>query len=218
MHEIGIYGKQTSCVGLMLSANTTIVDNVCYNGPRAGINYNDGFGGGNFFARNAVWNMVRETGDHGPLNSWDRQAYWTWSGVDDGFHDPRGRSFLRAWDINERNLMLNGYNGVWAYDHDDNSQFVVDRSSFMIFGGCKNYLGHHKNCTGNVILYPGTDGRSQGDRRCQTDDNGQFADQFHEGNLCTSADGKFYTFSGCNITSPDFIGFEGCSSHRWHGK
>ena len=52
MHEIGVYGKQTSCVGLQLSANSTILDNVCYNGPRAGVNYNDGFGGGNLFQGN----------------------------------------------------------------------------------------------------------------------------------------------------------------------
>lgn len=35
--------------------------------------------------------QVRETGDHGPLNSWDRQPYWTLNGVDDGFHDPQVR-------------------------------------------------------------------------------------------------------------------------------
>jgi len=44
-----------------------------------------------------------------PLNTWDRQPYWTLSGVDDGFNDPAGRSFIRAWDTNEQNLMLNGY-------------------------------------------------------------------------------------------------------------
>ena len=33
-----------------------------------------GFGGGHVFQGNVVWNMVRETGDHGPLNSWDRQV------------------------------------------------------------------------------------------------------------------------------------------------
>ena len=70
IHEIGVYGKQTSCFAQQLSSNSTVVDNVCYNGPRAGINYNDGFGGNNLFKGNAVWNMVRETGDHGPLNSW----------------------------------------------------------------------------------------------------------------------------------------------------
>lgn len=42
LHEVGLYGKQTSCVGQFLTANSTIEDNVCYNGPRAGININDG--------------------------------------------------------------------------------------------------------------------------------------------------------------------------------
>ena len=46
MHEIGVYGKQTSCFAQQLSSNSTVVDNVCYNGPRAGVNYNDGCGRG----------------------------------------------------------------------------------------------------------------------------------------------------------------------------
>ena len=36
LHEIGVYTKQTSCVGMQLSANSTFLDNVCYNGGRAG--------------------------------------------------------------------------------------------------------------------------------------------------------------------------------------
>ena len=39
-------------------------------------------------------------------------------------------------------------------------------------------------------------------RRCQTDDNGEFANSFHTGNTCTSADGSFYSFSGCSA-NPD---------------
>jgi hypothetical protein len=39
------------------------------NGPRAGINWNDGFAGNNRVEGNLVFNMVRETGDHGPFNS-----------------------------------------------------------------------------------------------------------------------------------------------------
>ena len=65
-------------------------------------------------------------------------------------------------------------------------------------GGCKNYLGNHKQCDNNVILYPGIAGRSAGGRKCQTDDNGEFAEQFHEGNTCATADGDFYSFSNCN--------------------
>ena len=62
-----------------------------------------------------------------------------------------------------------------------------DEDNFMVFGGCKNYLGSNKVCSRNVILYPGVEGRSAGDRRCQTDDNGVFALQYHESNTCTSA-------------------------------
>lgn len=121
--------------------------------------------------------------------------------MDDGFADPAGRSFIRAFDTNENNLMINGYNGVWTFDHDDCSQYVKDVNNFMVWGGCKNFLGDNKNCSQNVILYPGTGGRSAGDRRCQTDDNGVFALQYHESNVCTSADGRFYSFSDCNATS-----------------
>jgi hypothetical protein len=58
--------------------------------------------------RNLLFNAVRETGDHGPLNSWDRLPYWTLNGVDDGFHDPAGRSLVKARDIMSRNFMING--------------------------------------------------------------------------------------------------------------
>ncbi len=30
-------------------------------------------GGGNFLEKNLIFNMVRETQDHGTFNSWDRQ-------------------------------------------------------------------------------------------------------------------------------------------------
>ena len=36
MHEVGVYGKQTSCIFQAIAANSTIIGNVCYNGPRAG--------------------------------------------------------------------------------------------------------------------------------------------------------------------------------------
>ena len=45
---------------------------------------------------------------------WDRQPYLTLNGVDDGFKDPQGRSIIKANDTQTGNLMLNGYNGVWA--------------------------------------------------------------------------------------------------------
>ena len=76
----------------------------------------------------------------GPFNSWDRQPYWTFSGVVDGFNDARGRSFIKARDILTHNFMLGGYNSVWTIDHDDGSQFYNDTANLMVYGGCKNYM------------------------------------------------------------------------------
>lgn len=45
--EIGVYGKQVSAFASALSFKTTINGSIFYNGPRAGINWNDGMGGGN---------------------------------------------------------------------------------------------------------------------------------------------------------------------------
>jgi len=48
-----------------------------YNGPRAAINFNYGFGGDSYVDENLLFNTCRESGDHGPFNSWDRQVYYT---------------------------------------------------------------------------------------------------------------------------------------------
>ena len=80
-----------------VSKNATLEGNVFFNGPRAGINVrkrvaceftaalqrltlvpslhyarqiNDGFAGGHLLTRNCGFNLVRETLDHGVVNSW----------------------------------------------------------------------------------------------------------------------------------------------------
>merc|ERR1719337_839874 len=75
IEEIGIYMKQTSCLFKAIAGNNTVRGNVCYNGPRAGFNWNDGMPGGDLVEGNVIFNMVRETGDHGTFNSWDRKEY-----------------------------------------------------------------------------------------------------------------------------------------------
>ena len=77
VHEIGIFGKQVCAYVQSVACQTKLAGNVFFNGPRAGINFNDGFGGGNILENNLMFNLVRETGDHGPFNSWDRQPYLT---------------------------------------------------------------------------------------------------------------------------------------------
>lgn len=90
-------------------------------------------------------------------------------------------------------------------DHDDGSQYYNDTGNLMVFGGCKNYMGHSKSCDHNVIVHPGISERSAGGRRCQTDDNKVFANQYHHDNHCFVQDGGFYSMGigSCNATSID---------------
>ena len=74
IHELGHYQKQSSMVFQAQSCQTSITNNIFYNGPRANVNFNDQFGGANLVARNLIFNSCRETADHGPFNSWGRQV------------------------------------------------------------------------------------------------------------------------------------------------
>ena len=56
---------------------TTIVGNLLFNGPRAGINHDDGFGGGNNISDNALFNWCRDSGDRETRTSIDTMQHAT---------------------------------------------------------------------------------------------------------------------------------------------
>ena len=51
-HELGIWEKQSSFYTTFKSGRNTVEGNLVWNGPRAHVNVNDGFMGGNLFDRN----------------------------------------------------------------------------------------------------------------------------------------------------------------------
>eukprot|EP00729_Bicosta_minor_P002862 gene2862-15982_t len=129
-------------------------------------------------------------------------------GVDDGYNASQKLgygddvSILKKHDLQTKNFLINGYNGVWTLDHDDGSQYFNDTGNFMVFGGCKNYLGNHKSCDHNVIVHPGIPARATGGRRCQTDDNKVFEEQYHDNNHCMTQtwNNTFYS-PGANFSN-----------------
>ena len=147
MHEIGIFGKQIAGYGQSVTSETQVVGNVMFNGPRAGINFNDGFGGGHLVERNLIFNMVRETGDHGTFNSWDRQPYLT--EVRNGTP-----SLIQDQSNMTRNFFISNYHSTWPIDHDDGSCYYYDTYNYLVYGGYKNYLGHSKIVKYNIYVYP----------------------------------------------------------------
>ena len=65
VREIGLHQKQSSMHFQVVSCQSIIENNVFFNGPRAAVNFNDGFGGANMLRYNLLINAVRESGDHG---------------------------------------------------------------------------------------------------------------------------------------------------------
>ena len=171
--EIGIYEKQTSGVIQFLSARTTIRNSVFFNGPRAGINFNDGYHGGHSIDRCLMFNWVRETSDHGNVNSWDRQPYASKA-------DPQD-PLAQIPSTITNSFIFNNYHSEWPLDHDDGSAYFEDSDNVIIWGGVKNYKGFHK--VSKDSLYVNVDLGKQGDRGCAMDDSDGAYDKY-KGNTC----------------------------------
>ena len=138
--EVGLYEKQSSFYVQAKTAESRVTGNVFFNGPRAGINANDGFGGGDEIAHNLVFSTCRESGDHGPFNSWDRQPFLTT--VRDG-----KPSMQMAWREIHHNFFIDNYSPQEGVDNDDGSAYYKTHDNFLVYGnrGMKNDFGGHDN-------------------------------------------------------------------------
>eukprot|EP01137_Pigoraptor_chileana_P024016 Opistho-2@91291 len=146
--DFGVYSKQVCGFVQSLACETTVRNNVFFNGPRAGINFNDGFGGGNLVQGNLMFNLVRETSDHGPFNSWDRVPYLH------DLNDDGVATLMPHMSNVTGNFLFNNYNSVWPIDHDDGSMYYYDTKNVLVYGGYKNFLGHHQTVVNNVYIFP----------------------------------------------------------------
>jgi hypothetical protein len=150
IHETGIYIKQSAPVLIAVSRSASVIGNLMFNIPRAAINVNDGFYGNHTLSWNVLFNAVRETKDHGPINTWDRQPYLT------DAMQPGIPSLWQHPSYIHHNTLLDNYNSLYPIDHDDGSSFYEDSYNFQIYGGMKSYLGHSKKDHHQMYVYPDT--------------------------------------------------------------
>jgi hypothetical protein len=148
IHETGIYIKQSSPVLIAVSRSVSVIGNLMFNMPRAAVNVNDGFYGNHTISWNVMFNTVRETRDHGPINSWDRQPFLT-DAIQPGLP-----SLWQHQSFIHHNTLINNYNSVWPIDHDDGSCFYEDSYNFQVYGGKKTYMGHSKIDHHEIYVYP----------------------------------------------------------------
>jgi outer membrane protein assembly factor BamB len=192
-HELGIYVKQSAPLLISVSRSVSVTGNLIFNVPRAGVNINDGFYGNHTLAHNVMFNTVRETSDHGPINTWDRQPYLT---------DAVQRGVPSLWQhvsYIHHNLLVNNYRSVWPIDHDDGSCFYEDSYNFLVYGGKKNYLGHSKIDHHQIYVY--ADNRScLGDYRPQRGSSGWNETLIN--NICTLYKTSVpYHIDGCDTSN-----------------
>ena len=202
VHEVGVFGKQVCAYVQSLACETQLTGNVFFNGPRAGINFNDGFGGGNVVKNNLLFNFVRETLDHGTFNSWDRQPYVTT--VKDGITP----SINPAESYITQNFFLGNYHSLWPIDHDDGSCYYMDKSNVIVYGGFKNFAGHSKVAVNNLYIYPDAPrnsfnttnphcAMSYGSTRNSF--NGSGWDDVWSDNICVIGNPNIYQFTSCSM-------------------
>jgi hypothetical protein len=163
IHETGIYIKQSSPVLISVSRSVSVIGNLMFNIPRAAINVNDGFYGNHTLSWNVIFNTVRETSDHGNINSWDRQPFLT-DAVQPGLP-----SVWQHESYIHHNTLFNNYRSVWPIDHDDGSCFYEDSYNFQIYGGKKNYLGHSKTDHHEIYVYSDANSGAFGSNACLGD-------------------------------------------------
>ena len=158
IREIGIWEKQSSAWFQAQSCQNTIKNNIVFNGPRAHINFNDGFGGGNRITGNLLLNSCRQTADHGVFNSWDRVPYvtnvkQTWNDSESGgnsnsnsFNNISG-SIIPEWNEIDHNFIIGNYFSMISIDNDDGSAYYKTHDNFLVYSGfgIKSDFGGHDN-------------------------------------------------------------------------
>eukprot|EP00041_Stephanoeca_diplocostata_P020313 m.452328 g.452328 ORF g.452328 m.452328 type:complete len:998 (+) comp21539_c0_seq2:36-3029(+) len=161
---VGVWNKQSAAYFKSITRANVLMDNVFHDGPRSGINFNDGAMGGEVMDGNVLFNFVRESNDHGPFNSWDRQPY-IYRVNEYDVTDRGGGDSTTPYRISpqtqviRRNLVINfNFHGVQcgsiAIDFDDESSQYHVESNVLVYGGQKCFDGMDRNVTKNLFIYP----------------------------------------------------------------
>lgn len=134
IHDIGQKEKQVAGVEISMASKITVDHNSIYNTPRAGINIGDGTWGGHLIEYNDVFNTVLETSDHGSLNAWGRDRYWSPNRT---AMDAEIKSNPDIWKLDAVDTTVIQFNRLrcdhgWSIDLDDGTSNTIVQSNVLI--------------------------------------------------------------------------------------
>ncbi|MFI1093776.1 right-handed parallel beta-helix repeat-containing protein [Streptomyces sp. NPDC020917] len=148
MSGMGVFEKQSAGVNISMSRRVTVSHNTIHDSPRSCVNIDDGTWGGHVVEFNDMFDCVKETGDHGPFNSWGRDRFWPLS------DDATQRAYAKL-DVVEPNIIRNNriwHSSEWAIDLDDGSGNYQITGNLLLNAGIKLRDGFFRTVENNVIV------------------------------------------------------------------
>lgn len=154
--NLGTEDKQSAGVCISLAHKVTVSQSTFCRLPRAGINICENAFGGHTVCDCDLFDCVRETGDHGPFNSWGRDRFWSLNGFDtEGKSGMAKKPFALCDMLEENRIIHNRVVGTRGFgiDLDDGSTNYVIENNFCFGVGIKLREGFFRKVRNNVILY-----------------------------------------------------------------
>lgn len=149
--------KQTAGVHIQLAQGITIRHCSIYDLPRAGINIGDGSWGGHVIEFCDVFDTVKETGDHGSLNSWGRDRFWRPNVAEVNAWVKQVPELPRLDAVKPVILRNNRWrcDHGWDIDLDDGSSYYIITNNLCLRGGIKNREGFGRVVENNITVSSG---------------------------------------------------------------
>lgn len=161
IQNVGIWEKQSSQVALSTAYKIQILHNTIHEGPRAGINIGDGTFGGHEIAYNDVFDVQKETDDHGMFNSWGRDRFWSLGGYDTMGNNGAAKEPFSRIDVIDKNTIHDNrmhFGGrvdggsTFGIDLDDGSSNYDIYNNLCLNMGIKLREGFHRKVHNNILV------------------------------------------------------------------
>ncbi|WP_406116235.1 right-handed parallel beta-helix repeat-containing protein [Streptomyces sp. NBC_01014] len=157
MADMGRFEKQSAGVNISMSSRVTVAHNTIHGSPRSGVNINDGTWGGHRIQYNDIFDCVKETSDHGPINAWGRDRYWPIAGpsINPSAESDALQKSYALLDVVQPITISNNriwHNSEWAIDLDDGSSNYIVKNNLLLNAGIKLRDGFRRTVSNNILV------------------------------------------------------------------
>ncbi|MFE2728770.1 right-handed parallel beta-helix repeat-containing protein [Kitasatospora sp. NPDC059327] len=157
MADMGRFEKQSAGVNISMSSRVTVSHNTVHGSPRSCVNINDGTWGGHLIEYNDLFDCVKETSDHGPINAWGRDRFWPIAGpnLNPSASSDANQKQISQLDAIEPITVSNNriwHNREWAIDLDDGCTNYVLKNNLLLNAGIKLRDGFNRTVTNNILV------------------------------------------------------------------